>query len=288
MRVAAAATVAALAAGSFPAVISLPHGWQPEGIAVGAGTTFYVGSIATGGIYRGDLRTGRGAVLVAGASGRAAAGLKAAGGRLYVSGASTGKASVYDSRTGKLLREYRLASGTTFVNDVVVTSRGAYFTDSSRSVLYFVPKSLGAARSIALTGDFKLTVGTFNLNGIAATASERTLLSVDSATGKLFTIDAATGVTKAIDLGDALLLDGDGILLVGRTLYVVQNQDNRIAVVALSRDFSRGKVTRSITSPKFDVPTTIARLGDRLYAVNARFGTAAGRDTTYSVVQVRR
>ena len=56
----------ALAKGSFPETIALPNGWQPEGIAIGNGTTFYVGSIPTGAVYRGDLRTGKGAELVAG------------------------------------------------------------------------------------------------------------------------------------------------------------------------------------------------------------------------------
>ena len=50
---------AATAKSSFPEVIPLPNGWQPEGIAVGNGTTFYVGSIPTGAVYRGDLRTGK-------------------------------------------------------------------------------------------------------------------------------------------------------------------------------------------------------------------------------------
>ena len=41
--------------------IALPNAFpQPEGIAVGTGSTFYVGSILTGAIYAGDLRTGRG------------------------------------------------------------------------------------------------------------------------------------------------------------------------------------------------------------------------------------
>ena len=53
----------------FPAVIQLPTGFQPEGIEIGKGTTFYVGSVATGAIYRGDLRTGQGAILVPGCGG---------------------------------------------------------------------------------------------------------------------------------------------------------------------------------------------------------------------------
>jgi hypothetical protein len=83
-------------------------------------------------------------------------------------------------------------------------------------------------------------------------------------------------------------MNGDGILLAARTLYVVQNRDNQIAVVRLATDLASGSVTRTITDPDFDVPTTIDRLGRRLYAVNARFGTEPGPSTTYNVVQVRR
>jgi sugar lactone lactonase YvrE len=245
----------ALAKGSFPEVIPLPNGWQPEGIATGRGTTFFVGSIPTGAIYRGDLRTGEGAVFVQSETGRAATGLKYAGGRLYVSGASTGKAFVYDATTGALLKEYLLAAGAgaTFVNDVVVTKSGAYFTDSQRSAIYRVPKDLGAAQTIPLTGDFQFVPG-FNLNGIDATANGKTLVAVQSNTGKLFTIDPATGATRLIDLGGATLMNGDGILLHGKTLYVVQNRDNKVAVVRLASNLASGTVQRTITDSDLDSP----------------------------------
>ena len=283
----------ALAKGSFPATIPLPNGWQPEGIAVGNGKTFYAGSRATGAVYSGDLRTGKGAVLVQGAAGRAATGLKFDRGRLFVSGAGTGKAFVYDAKTGALIREYQLVTPPgTFINDVAVTNDAAYFTDSNRAVIFKLP--LGndgtlpaAALSLALTGDFQLIPG-FNLNGIVASPDGKTLIAVQSNTGKLFTIDPNTGATHLIDLGGATLLNGDGLLLHGKTLYVVQNTNNRIAVVALAPDLGSGTVTGAITSPSFDVPTTVAMFGSRLYAVNARFTTPPTPTTTYSVVQVHR
>jgi sugar lactone lactonase YvrE len=284
---------AALAKGSFPETIPLPNGFQPEGIAIGNGATFYVGSIPTGAVYAGNLRTGTGRILVQGATGRAATGLEYDHGRLWVSGASTGKAFVYDATSGALIRELQLAtgSGATFINDVVVTNTAAYFTDSNRAVVYQVALSKngspGTVTTVPLTGDFQLVSG-FNLNGIDATPNGKTLLAVQSATGKLFTIDPGSGATKAVDLGGAVLTNGDGIMLHGTTLYVVQNRDNKIAVVSLSSDFARGTVTRTITDPDLDVPTTIDRFGRRLYAVNARFGTATGSDATYDVVQVRR
>ena len=67
---ATAALALALAAGvasaapAYPATIQLDPGLQPEGIAI-SGNTFFVGSIPTGSIYRGNLRTGAGAVHIA-------------------------------------------------------------------------------------------------------------------------------------------------------------------------------------------------------------------------------
>ena len=296
---AAAATVlltpgSAGAKTSFPELIPLPNGFQPEGIAIGRGTTFYVGSIPTGAVYRGDLGTGKGAILVQGASGRAAIGLDVdRRNRLFVAGGPTGKAFVYDASSARLLRTYRLAGGAdaTFVNDIVVTRDAAWFTDSNRQVLYRLPiASDGAlapsAQTLKLSGDFQPTAG-FNLNGIEATSRGSMLIVVQSSTGKLFTVDPATGATEEIDLGGGDVANGDGLLLHGRTLYVVQNSLNRIAVVRLTPDLSSGTISRHLTDPDLDVPTTIDELGKRLYAVNARFGTPPGPSTPYHVVQLK-
>ena len=68
----------------------------------------------------------------------------------------------------------------------------------------------------------------------------------------------------------------------------MRNQLNQIAVIKLVPDLSSGKLTGTITNPAFDVPTTLTELGNRLYAVNARFTTPPTPDTTYDVVQVRK
>ena len=238
---AAAALAMPLAAKPAPNRISLPNGFRPEGIDIAPGGTFYVGSIPTGAIYRGSVKTGRGSVFIQPASGRAAIGVDESGGRLFVAGGPTGKGFVYDARTGALTTpgEYQLAMGTaaTFVNDVVATRGGAYFTDSSRKVLYRISIAangqLGsAAQEIPLTGDIVYGAG-INANGIDATADGKTLIIVQTNTGKLFRVDPTTGVTREIQLNQALV-NGDGILLKGRTLYVVQNQSNQIAVVRLA------------------------------------------------------
>jgi sugar lactone lactonase YvrE len=275
---------------AFPDVIQLPRGFQPEGIEVGKGTTFYVGSVLNGAVYRGDLRTGAGSILVPGETGKAATGIELDNrNRLWVAGAGTGKAYVYDARTGAPIRTYTFASSDTFINDVVVTRTAAIFTDSRKAVLYHVSigpgGALGTMRTIPVIGDFVLASG-FNLNGIDATRDGKTLIAVQSNNGKLFRIDPASGVAKEILLGSESVPNGDGILLTGKTLYVVQNQLNRVAVIRLAANLGSGQVLRRLTDSDFAVPTTIDDHGRRLYAVNARFGIANPGAAEFQVVQL--
>ena len=135
-RPARAGGAVALAQATFPETIALPNGFAPEGIEI-KGDTVYVGSVGSGAIWAGDLRTGHGDVIVPGAPGtRSATGIEYDHGLLWVSGARFGNALVYDAKTGVLLQELQLATGTaaTFINDAVVTQRGVYFTDSQRPV----------------------------------------------------------------------------------------------------------------------------------------------------------
>jgi hypothetical protein len=79
-----------------------------------------------------------------------------------------------------------------------------------------------------------------------------------------------------VDLGGETLPNADGLLLDGKTLYVVQNVRNRIAVVELSPNYLSGAVVRFISepftsNPATKVPTTIAEFGNALYAVTAGF-----------------
>ena len=286
--VATAALAVPLSAGtSFPERIALPNGFRPEGIAIGKGTTFYVGSIPTGAIYRGDLRTGEGSVFVPGAAGRAAIGVEFDDGRLFVAGGPTGSGFVYSARSGRLLASQVFTTETSFVNDVVAARGGAYFTDSMRPFLYRLStRGSSEFEAIPLSGDYVHQPG-FNLNGIDATADGRTLIVVQSGTGKLFTVDRRSGRTDEIVLNEAVT-NGDGLLLDGRTLYVVRNQQNRVAVVELNRRLTSGTVVAHLTDPDFDIPTTIDERGKRLYAVNARFTTPPTATTEYWVAQFRK
>jgi sugar lactone lactonase YvrE len=279
----------------FPQVIQLPTGFRPEGIEVGKGTTFYVGSVANGAIYRGDLRTGLGTTFIDGAPGKAATGIELdSRNRLFVAGAGTGNGYVYNAKTKAVIRIYNFATAPTFINDVVVTHDAAYFTDSQKPVLYRVPigpnGELGDAQSISLGGDYVHVAGQFNLNGIDATRDGRALVAVQTVGGKLYRIDPSTGFATLISLaGGESVPNGDGILLTGKTLYVVKNQLNQVAVIALAPSLTSGRVVTRLNDSDFSVPTTIDDFGRRLYAVNARFNAVPNPDTAaYQVVQLRK
>ena len=282
--------------GKRPDVIALPNGFQPEGIATGRGNSFFVGSIPTGDIYKGSLRTGKGDTFIDAPAGRSATGLKVdRRNRLFVSGARTGQAYVYDARTGDGLKTYQLGvPQASFINDVVVTRKAAYFTDSLSDTLYVLDfgerGSLpGSARALELTGDFKIDADptTLELNGITATRNGKRLIAVQTRTGQLFSIDPSTGATKQIALvGTEKLEFGDGLLLHGKKLSVVRNRANRVATLRVSRDLSTATLKREVTRSEFNVPTTIARHGKRLYVVNAKFGITEPASQPYEVVRV--
>ena len=274
-----------------PEIIPLPDGFQPEGIAVG-GNSFFVGSIPTGALYKGDLRTGAGSIFVPPQEGRSAIGLSLQHGMLFVAGGATGRAYVYDATTGAELLVTRLTGEPTFVNDVVATRNAAYFTDSVNPVIYKIPleggSTFGDAETLPLTGDIVYEEG-FNANGIDATPNGKGLVLVQSNTGLLFEVDPDAGAATRIDLGEDTVVNGDGILLDGgNRLWVLQNRDNLLTLVGLKPDLSAGEVVGRFTHDGFDVPTTLARSGSRLALVNARFGNPEPESAAYWVTQIPR
>ena len=161
-----------------------------------------------------------------------------------------------------MLRTYHLTTPpTTFINDVVVTHNAADFTDSQQAVLFRIPigprGGLGDAQTIPLGGDYVHVAGAFNLHGIDATPSGKALVAVQTVNGHLYRINPSTGVATLISLGGDSVPNGDGILVAGKTLYVVQNQLNVVAVIALRAPLASGRVIRRLSDPDFSVPTTI-------------------------------
>jgi hypothetical protein len=297
-------------AASLPRSIPIPDGFQPEGITIGRGNTFYVGSLLDGDIYRGDLRTGAGSLFVD-VSGRAAAGMEAdvANDRLWVAGGADGRGWVYDLRTGATVAELRLAPPsprgfpTVLVNDVTVTDTAAYFTDTFGPHVFKVPigpdGSIGAPTTITVTGPAGTTgPGVFGLNGIKATPNGKTLVVNHTALGILATVDRVTGESSEIDLGAGSLVPGtaDGLLLRGHTAWVVENFANTLVEVRLAPDWASGRIVSRTKDPLFRVPTTVAVRGSRLALINGRFdlgfpppfGPPAPPDTDYDVVVIRK
>jgi sugar lactone lactonase YvrE len=271
----------AAAAPSLPTTINLPAGFRPEGVAIGSAPVAYFGSLADGDILRVDLRTGAGRVISEG-PGTPSVGMKLDGqGRLFVSGGVAGDARVIDTRNGAVLESHQLATGTTFINDVALVGGSAWFTDSNNPVLYRL--TCGAVTNVPITGDFVFGEG-LNSNGIAPTPDGRGLLVVQSNTGKLFRV-GFDGVSRQVAL-DYTLTNGDGLLLSGRTLYVVQNQLNTVAVLKLDRAGTSATLATTVTDPRFDVPTTLASFQDRLYLPNARFSTTPTPTTEYTAVAI--
>ncbi|MDX3528899.1 superoxide dismutase, partial [Streptomyces sp. ID05-39B] len=275
---------------TWPTVFPLPDGWLPEGIAIGGKPYAYLGSRANGGIHRTDLRTGEGTVLYAGGADQIAVGLKLDhDGLLYVAG-STGVARVIDSRSGELLTTHQLTAPTGhFINDVTLLGDRAWFTDSRDAVLYGAPRGgrTGEIRALPLTGDWTQLPDAISANGIVDTPDGRALIVVKSTPGELHKVNPRTGLTTKITLiGQENVVNGDGLHRIGRTLYVVQNRLNLVSVWTLDRTSTTATLSRTITSPHFDVPTTAARYGNRLYLVNARFTSPQTPETTFTGVAV--
>lgn len=293
---------------SFPDILTLPTDFQPEGIAIGNQNDFYVGSLVSGAIYKGNLLSGEGDVFITPSIPLQAVGLAfdKRSGYLYVSGGLTATASVYNTKTGAHVHTFVIGPPeTAFINDVVITADAAYFTDSFSPNLYKIPlekngrlADVNSILTLPMTGfsmvppDNPLFPFPIYANGIDATPSGHTLIVANLLRGELYMVDPDTGDTTLIDLGGASVPLADGILLDGKYLYVVQNFANQIAVIRMGNDFTSGTVVDYITDSNFGIPATIDEKGNYLYAVNAHFDLAPpgviSENLEFEVVKVRK
>lgn len=271
------ATVAPAHADHREFQIVLPGATSAEGIASGSGSTFYAGDLFSGDIFRGDIQKGTAEKFIDNPPGRNAVGLRVdvADKLLFVAGGFDGSGYVYDTNTGATLATYQFSTAPSIINDVALTRAGAWFTNSFQPELYFVPITNGHPgpfTTLHLSGPAAAAPpDEINNNGIQATSDGSTLVVAHSSQGALNAVNPATGASRTIE--GLSLPNVDGILMEGRTLYAVQNFANQIAEIQLSGDLTSGSVTKVITSSLFEVPTTVARFGDRLAAVNAKFDT---------------
>ncbi len=286
---------------ALPSMIPVPNGFAADGIAFGPGSTFYVGSLANGAIWRGDAVTGAGGVFINPPAGRAACGVAYDGSsnRIFVAGAQTGQAYVYDAASGATLAVYQLSdpsTGDTDIQSVTVLGDAVYFTDVLQPVLYRIPFGPGGALApqsavqvLPYSGDFQFVPGQLNASGIVGTSDGRWLITVNVTTGSLYRVDPTTARTTAINLGSGSLPFGDGLALIGQTLYVVEVVQSQVAVVNLSPDFSSGAIAQqTLNNSALDFPSHIAAFGSSVYVVNAHLELNPDPNVAYQVVRLAR
>ena len=299
----------------------MPNGFEGEGIELGKGHEFFVGansysslfgsypvSELAGAIYKGNLRTGVGDFLLT-PTGKSASGLSYDPRTDYLY-AATGfgdftdqGVTVYDASSGDVITEITFGDYIA-INDCLVTRRAVYCTDSFNPNLYKLVLEQGGrlpstpvVEVIPMTG-FEMVEG-FNANGLVGGFDGKQLVIVNITSGLLYRVDTASGEASPLEIEGAeqLFADGDGLYLNGRTLYIMQNFSDKIAVVQLSGDLSGGEFIKNIPGEgepnPLRVATTIIGFGNSLYAINTNFfewlfGTTPPADIQPYVVRLRK
>jgi Cu-Zn family superoxide dismutase len=296
----ATAAIPAVAAADSPATrvyTMLPSQGNPEGVAFDNSTGFfYVSHVGTGAIYRGTLDDP--VVhpwLPGGQDGRVSAtGMKVDNqGQLAIAGAGSGRFFVYDTATMALIASFDTGAGG-FLNDVAFTKNGdLYVTDSFRPILWrasaeAIAAGGGPADAILVTPEIAYGPG-FNLNGLVTTEDGRALLSVQSNTGRVWRIEptdnpAVRRITE-IPIAGGPLTNGDGLVINGSELVVIQNAQEIVNEVRLTEGGTVGEVVSLMTDPTFKTPTTGAFAHDRLLVVNSEFAETDGPPYTVSSIK---
>jgi hypothetical protein len=253
------------------------HG-NPEGIATrGGGKVFFVGATGDGTIYRGTVGNPTVTEFILGAAGKSAVGMKIRGGKLYVAGGMTGKIYVYSLRTKALLAMFDTGSGG-FLNDLAVTGKGVFVTDSFRPTLWRVTNAQlragsGTPQAIPVGPEIAYASG-FNLNGIVARGHE--LIVVQSNTGNLFSIEVKKGGTarEIHQIAADPIVGGDGMLFDRGRLIVVRGSPAALLFLKLKHHASSAKLVATQTDPTLRGPSTVARARHLYLVVNADFATS--------------
>jgi len=273
------------------------EGVFPEGIAYHEPSgTFFVSGAGSGGIYRVNVETGEVTAFLEPGSRDpfTTIGLAVSGDQLWVAGGNSGEIVVFNIDTGERLALYSTpAADAKFLNDVVTTDLGAFITDSNRPVLWHVPAGNVVQTPQAEAEDWLSFAGTpfeyvegFNANGIVASDDGLTLIVVAANTGTLYRIDVETKGVTAIDLAGETVPGGDGLVLDGQTLFVVQNGADQVTVISLADDFASGTVDRVIAHESLTDSATAALIGSDLVVTNSQFSAMQGEPSLPFTVSV--
>jgi hypothetical protein len=292
----------------FPKLVSALTGAPPEGFAIGRSYTAYNGSI-DGSIYKMNLRTGEGEILVEAEPDfdiftdcyKLGMRVDPRSNYLFVAGCQIGNAYVFDAETGEEIMQYQLAPEfATVINDLTITKDAVYFTDSFLPVLYRlplgprgrIPANADAATVIPLPDNF-INLDPFCCagNGIVSSADGKTLIVGHSNNAQLFRVDTTTGDVDEIIVDPPLSGFLDGIVLHENVLYILTPtfgppDPEMIQVVALDDAWLTGERLGFITDPSLDGPASGGMFGDSLYVNKARYFDFPESDTEYWITKL--
>jgi sugar lactone lactonase YvrE len=286
----------------FPKRVPVLDGSYHEGFAIGRGTTAYSGS-PDGSIYKVDLRSGRGEILVPPEPNfdvvndcyKLGMRVDSRSNYLFVAGCFWGNAYVFDADSGEEIMNYQLAELGTVINDLAITRDAVYFTDFTGPFLYRLPLSRNgalpagadAATALPLSGNGN---GPFTANGIVATPNGETLIIGDSFNAQIYRVDPTTGHADQIIVDPPLVGFIDGIVMHDDVLFILtpvfDGSPDLIQVVALDDDMLTGTLLGVITDPDMDGVASGALFGDSLYVNNARYFDFPTPDTEYWITKL--
>ncbi len=262
-----------------------PGGSKFEGIGYDARAQRYYVSETTGGeIHRGRLGSANAAEWLAGdgTDGRwTARGVTVdSRGRVYVAGGPNGidhpgapDLWVYD-RDGKLLAALRTGVPNAFLNDLAIGPDGAaYVTNSNAPQVFRVAEHHGRW-TIRTWADATATIPTqtgFNLGGIVLSPDRTALIVAQGNVGKLWRFSLRTGAVSAVDTGTADLVNADGLVQDGRTLWVVRNFSKVLSTLRLAHDGRTARLVAATPTDPERVLTTAKLAQGRLLLVDSKF-----------------
>lgn len=304
------ASICSLHAKALCTEYQLPDGFKSEGITKGQGSTFYVGSLLDGRIYRGDLDSCTGEVLdsTKDSDEGMVVGMDYYKNMLVLAGGRSCKVVIRD-RTGRLRKTVQIESHPDdgcFLNDVKIGKKNVYVTNSFAKEIYMI--SIHELRSRRRNVVFKtintncsipFTAGQFNNNGIEVVQVDKQeqLLVANYFDGSVFLVNPTSGNAKRVKL-DIDLQSPDGLLLEKDRqsdevfLSVVENSRGMVSLFRLSDDYETGSLVSYLADTRMlgynnpkehevnitysnQFPTTHTRINGEYLVVLGRFADCA-------------
>lgn len=271
----------------FPRVVPALDYSAPEGFAIGKGHTAYNGSV-DGSIYKVDLRSGVGEILNPQETPDPYDCLKlgmrvdSRTNNLFVAGCWYENLLVYDADSGEVKAEYQLGPILgSLVNDLAITKDAVYITDSFLPTIYRLPlakdgglpPNADGVTAIDLPAEFIMDWDgdCCGGNGIVATPDGKTLIIGHSLLSALYRVNPVTGEVVEIEVNPPLSGFIDGLVMQGRTLYIMNPEWEAVQVVELDKEMTTGEFVGIITDPNMSGVASGALFGKSLYVNNAHY-----------------